>query len=133
MYVGQVSEEAAMSDKISDERLAELIDEHGGYETNSYVMPSTLRMGELESALRELVGARAEIERLQAQLAALAEAGTGYSQQTVDAITKEREALRKDAARYRWLNSQGGYVTYADPETNDAYIDAALAAQEDKP
>ena len=35
-----------------------------------------------------------EIERLRAELSRLAEAGTGYSQQTVDAITKEREALR---------------------------------------
>jgi uncharacterized protein involved in exopolysaccharide biosynthesis len=37
---------------------------------------------------------KAENERLHAELARLAEAGTGYSQQTVDAITKERETLR---------------------------------------
>ena len=35
------------------------------------------------------------------QLAALAESGTGYSQQTVDAIVKERDALRGIVARVR--------------------------------
>ena len=33
------------------------------------------------------------------QLATLAESGTGYSQQTVDAIVKERDALRATVAR----------------------------------
>lgn len=37
----------------------------------------------------------AEVERLRAELARLAEAGTGYSQQTVDALTKERDTLRR--------------------------------------
>ena len=35
------------------------------------------------------------------QLATLAESGTGYSQQTVDAIVKERDALRGIVARVR--------------------------------
>ena len=39
-----------------------------------------------------------ENDALRAELARLADAGTGYSQQTVDAITKEREALRAELA-----------------------------------
>lgn len=37
-----------------------------------------------------------EIAGLRAELAALAESGTGYSQQTVDAITQERDSLRAE-------------------------------------
>lgn len=41
-------------DRISSERLAELIEELSGHHPKAYVIPSTLRMGELESILREL-------------------------------------------------------------------------------
>jgi len=37
-----------------------------------------------------------EIERLRAELALLADAGTGYSQQTLDAVTAERDRLRAE-------------------------------------
>jgi hypothetical protein len=54
--------------------------------------------------------AAAEIERLRKQVAELAEAGTGYSQQTVDAITNERERLRdwqrRAIARVQLHNAQ---------------------------
>lgn len=36
-----------------------------------------------------------EIDRLRTENATLREAGVGYSQQTVDALTKERDALRE--------------------------------------
>lgn len=42
-----------------------------------------------------------ENEALRAELARLADAGAGYSQQTVDAITKEREELRTERDRLR--------------------------------
>lgn len=41
----------------------------------------------------------AERDALKARLAALADAGTGYSQQTVDAITRERDALLAEVAK----------------------------------
>ena len=41
---------------------------------------------------------RAERDALRARLDALAESGTGYSQQTVDAISKERDTLRARVA-----------------------------------
>jgi hypothetical protein len=41
---------------------------------------------------------QAENERLRAEVERLKEAGVGYSQQTVDAITKERDALRAQLA-----------------------------------
>jgi len=50
----------------------------------------------------ELVVLRAEVERLR-------EAGVGYSQQTVDAITKERDALR---ARVAELEKALGAMLY---------------------
>jgi hypothetical protein len=43
------------------------------------------------------------IEALQAENERLREAGVGYSQQTVDALTKERDSLQVDALRYQWL------------------------------
>lgn len=45
----------------------------------------------------------AEIERLWAERDADRRRDYGYSQETVDALTKERDALRADAERYRYL------------------------------
>ena len=45
--------------KVSDERLAELISEHDGYDNDAYIPHSTLRMGALVSLLRELQQLRA--------------------------------------------------------------------------
>jgi hypothetical protein len=61
----------------------------------SYVV-SQLRIEEAKcDALRaELAAERARAERAEA-------AGVGYSQQTVDAITREREELRADRDRLR--------------------------------
>ena len=48
----------------------------------------------IEAEWRNVDRLSQENETLRAQLASLAESGTGYSQQTVDAIVKERDALR---------------------------------------
>ena len=48
----------------------------------------------LAAALEANANQAAERDGLLAKLAQLAESGTGYSQQTVDAIVKERDALR---------------------------------------
>jgi len=55
-----------------------------------------------QSGLRE-AWSRCNAERVaaHAMLARLAEAGTGYSQQTMDAVVKEREALRRELGAAR--------------------------------
>lgn len=61
---------------------------------------------DLPKPVDELLRERdADIASLRAKLATLAESGTGYSQQTVDAISKERDALavRLAAAESRWV------------------------------
>jgi chromosome segregation ATPase len=49
----------------------------------------------------ELAALRAEVERLRVRLASLAETGTGYSQQSMDAVAGEREELRAEVERLR--------------------------------
>ena len=89
--------------------------------------------------------AEAEVERLRAERDDDRRRDYGYSQQTVDAITREREQLRADAERYRWLKErtekwhEGGEVwtvsveaeewaaNYTGGNIDDA-IDAAIAS-----
>ena len=66
-------------------------------------------------AMRSVREAHQEVERLRGKLAALADAGTGYSQQTVDALSKERDTLAKEAERLRIVAGR-----YADHDNNCA-------------
>lgn len=82
----------------------------------------------------ELAQEKLNSMRLRAELAAFAEAGTGYSQQTVDAITKERDALRAELAEARELLQLAGGEFWGRRQPIRDRIDAFLAKhKEQKP
>lgn len=82
--------------------------------------PITCAETELWFLLDRLDAKDAEIERLR-------EAGIGYSQQTVDALTAERDELRRKLAeseqRFDWLTERLEDVQIDDVDPNDHYYD----------
>ena len=81
--------------------------------------------------------AAAELERMAAKIVKLETIGREYASllgqlfvanKERDAALARAEAAEKDAARYRWIQEQGGYVTHADPLRSNIAIDAVIAA-----
>lgn len=70
----------------------------------------------------------------EARLALLAESGTGYSQETVDAITKERETLRGEVARLtqRVSDLKFASVLFSTPFIREARAALGIAGDDGK-
>ena len=136
------------------------------------MLPFAKRIGELQAECNGLNGAgaerearliarvtelQAEVERLRADLEDAVNTATGMvftqseMRKRLASAYAERDALAKDAARYRWLRKRWGRVAeeyegdrmtfigrekndgegwYTDPDSVDAAIDAAMAEGE---
>ena len=99
----------------------------------------------LDTQAAEIAALKADYLRACQTIAAMHEAATGRTGEApwlgvvedVAALKAERDALREDALRYRWL--RGGndsqqyeaekWMTYMDPERLDAEIDDAMKTQ----
>lgn len=105
------------SNPVSNERLAELLEEHWDYKPDAPVVPSTLRMGELSSILLELHQRRGAHETSEARDAARYR----FLRQPDNAIVYAKD-------RHAWGQNVSGHVRWETPEQLDAAVDAARGA-----